>query len=216
MKTLLSLYDYSGQWAEPFAFGGWNVIQWDLKLEVDRVLTHGDIMEACTDYFYEHIFDNYGTVDAVIAAQPCTEFAVSGARWFKEKDEDGRTAKAIEMVYQTLAIIDLCMPDWWALENPISRIHNLVPELGSPRCYFQPYEFGDPYTKRTALYGNFNAKMIKRPVEPTEGNMVFKYAGNSEKGKEMRSMTPPGFAQAFYEANKDFIYSPPGDQLPLF
>lgn len=205
MKTLLSLFDYTGNWAAPFARAGWNVILWDIKHVSDMFSTHTDVNDACADYFYEHIFDNYGTVDAIIASVPCTDFAVSGARWFKEKDDNGDTAKSIELVWQTLRIIDLCMPDFWAIENPISRIHKLVPEIGRPQMYFNPCDFGDPYTKKTALYGDFNTDLIKTPVEPTEGSKMHRlYGGKSEKTKAARSATPQGFAQAFYQANKDY------------
>lgn len=207
MKTLLSLFDYTGNWAAPFALGGWNVILWDIKHVSNYFDTHSDINEASADYFYEHIFDNFGTVDAIIAALPCTDFAVSGARWFKEKDQNGSTAASIELAYQTLRIIDLCQPDWWAVEQPISRLHNLVPEMGSPRMYFDPCDFGDPYTKKTALYGNFNSNLRKTPVEPIEGSkMHLKYGGKSDRTKELRSVTPEGFAQAFYKANKNYVY----------
>lgn len=205
MKTLLSLYDYSGNWAYPFFCGGWNVIQWDVKHIADYYSTFSDIRDASADFFYEHIFDNYGTVDGILIAQPCTEFAVSGARWFAEKDADGRTEAAIELVKISLKIVDLCMPDFWALEQPITRLHKLVPEVGQPKMYFNPCDFGDPYTKKTTLFGDFNTELIKNPVDPTEGSKMHKkYGGKSDRTKELRSITPPGFAKAFYEANKNY------------
>ena len=146
MKTLLSLFDYTGNWSRPFFEAGWNVILWDIKHNPDYFATFKDIHEASADFFYEHIFDNYGTVDGILAAVPCTDFAVSGARWFAKKDTNGDTAKSVEIVWQTLRIIDLCQPDFWVIENPISRIHTLVPEVGKPKMYFNPCDFGHPYT----------------------------------------------------------------------
>lgn len=205
MKTLLSLFDYSGNWAKPFADAGWNVILWDIKHTCNNFDRFKAIEDACAEYFYENIFDNYGTVDGVLAAVPCTDFAVSGARWFKEKDANGSTAKSIDLVWQTIRIIDLCMPDFWVIENPISRIHNLVPEIGKPKMYFNPCDFGEPYTKKTALYGDFNTSLKKNKVEPTQGSKMHRlYGGKSERTKELRSVTPVGFAIAFYEANKDW------------
>ena len=129
----------------------------------------------------------------------------SGARWFKEKDKRGDTLKSIELVWQTLRIIDLCDPDFWTIEQPISRLHNLVPEVGKPKMYFNPCDFGDPYTKKTALYGEFNTKLKTNRVEPVEGSKMYKkYGGKSEKTKELRSITPLGFAKAFFEANKNW------------
>lgn len=214
MKTLLSLFDHSGNWAEPFAKGGWNVIQWDIKHTCDFLSTHSDINDASADYFYEHIFDNFGTVDGILAAVPCTDFAVSGARWFAEKDANGSTEASVELVWQTLRIIDLCQPDFWVVENPISRIHKLVPELGRPLYYFNPCDFGEPYTKKTALYGKFNANLKRTPVTPTEGSKMWRqYGGKSQRTKELRSVTPKGFAKAFYEANKDYKHQ---EEMELF
>ncbi len=200
--TLLSLYDYTGNWAAPFADAGWNVVLWDIKHDADLFWLHGDIMAANADYMYEYIFDNFGTVDGILAAVPCTDFALSGARWWKSKDEAGVTAESIEMVYQTLRIIDLCDPNFWVIENPVGRIHQLVPELGPPSMYFNPCDYGDPYTKRTALYGEFNTNLKRFPVAPTEGSKMHKlYGGKSDRTKEARSETPMGFAKAFFEAN---------------
>lgn len=214
MKTLLSLFDYTGNWARPFAEAGWNVIQWDIKHESDGFGLHKDIMDASGEYMYEYIFDNFGTVDGVLAAVPCTEFAVSGARWFAEKDKDGRTEAAVELVWQALRIIDICQPNFWVIENPISRIHNLVPEIGKPRMYFNPCDYGDPYTKKTALYGNFNTDLQYNRVEPTEGSKMHRlYGGKSERTKEKRSETPMGFAYAFCEANKDFVYDESEEEI---
>lgn len=216
MKTLLSLFDYTGNWALPFFEGGWNVILWDIKHDPDFCTTFRDINDANTDFFYEFVFDNWGTVDGILAAVPCTDFAVSGARWFKEKDARGDTEKSIEIVYQTLRIIDLCQPNFWVIENPISRIHNLVPEIGKPKMYFNPCDFGDPYTKKTALYGEFNTNLKRIPVKPTEGSKMHKkYGGKSERTKEMRSQTPMGFAYVFYEANKNYKHQD-SNQLTIF
>jgi len=203
MKTLLSLFDYTGNWALPFAKGGWNVIMIDKKHSPNYFDIHKDIMNISADYFYEYIFDNFDTIDGILAAVPCTDFAVSGARWFVDKDKSGQTQKSIELVYQTLKIIDLCMPDFWVIENPISRIHNLIPEIGKPKMYFNPCDYGDPYTKKTALYGNFNTNLKLNPVLPLYGSkMHTMYGGKSERTKELRSETPMGFANAFYNANK--------------
>lgn len=51
--------------------------------------------------------------------------------------------------------------------------------------------------------GWFNTDLKKTPVDPTEGSKMHRlYGGKSERTKMMRSITPMGFANAFYEANK--------------
>lgn len=199
--VILSLFDYTGNWAAPYAEAGHDVILWDIKHDPDMFSRFCDINEANTDFFYEHIFDNYGTVDGILAAVPCTDFAGSGARWWADKDKQGSTDLSLQLVYQTLRIIDLCQPYFWEIENPVGRINKLVPELGKP-WYFQPFWYGHPYTKKTGLWGNFNKPKPTNIVAPTEGSMMWKkYGGKSARTKEMRSETPIGFAYAFYEAN---------------
>jgi hypothetical protein len=194
MKTVLSLFDHSGGWSKPYRDNGYNVIQVDIK--------HG------TDILLYDYSDLCGRDVVVLAAPPCTDFAVSGARWFKAKDEDGRTEESLRLVDKTLEIIGAINPRWWALENPVGRIHKLRPALGKPPLIFQPYDYGDPYRKRTCIWGNFNPELPKNPVVP-EGVRVgqpdewySKVGGKSEKTKEYRSRTPTGFANAFYEVNK--------------
>lgn len=204
MKTLLSLFDYTGNWAWPYHESEeWNVILWDIKHTCDFYRAFSDIEDACTEFFYENIFDNYGTVDGILAAVPCTDFAVSGARWWKAKDASGSTEASLELLYQTQRIIDLCEPEFWAIENPVGRINTLDPWMKQygPR-YFQPYWYGDPYTKKTGLWGEFNFPEPTNVVEPVEGSKMWKrYGGKSERTKSARSETPMGFAYAFYEAN---------------
>lgn len=64
------------------------------------------------------------------------------------------------------------------------------------------------YTKKTGLWGEFNTNLVKMPVEPVKGcaagSPLMRYGGTSEATKAARSNTPEGFAQAFYEANKDY------------
>jgi hypothetical protein len=184
-KIILSLFDFSGRWSDPYRNAGYTVHQIDIK--------HGkDILEY--DYSIPEVY-------GILAAPPCTDFALSGSRFFKQKDSDGRTAKSVELVYKMIEIIEYHNPHFWVVENPMSRIHKLVPELGNIKYKFHPYHHGDPYQKMTWLYGKFN-EPERNEVEPTEGRIIYKVGGKQgEKGKEFRSMTPPGFAQAFFQAN---------------
>ena len=68
---------------------------------------------------------------------------------------------------------------------------------------FNPCDYGDAYKKRTLLWGNFNTNLKKNPVEPVIPSPLHqKLGGKSAKTKELRSITPPGFARAFFEANR--------------
>ncbi len=131
----------------------------------------------------------------ILAAPPCTVFALSGNRWPRSADD---YAANLAVVDACIRIAFACKPQWWALENPVGTLVNW---LGKPKMYFNPCDYGDPYTKRTCLWGDFTEPK-RAPVEPTEGSKLWaKYGGKSARTKLMRSMTPEGFARAFFEAN---------------
>lgn len=176
-KVILDLCGGTGAWSEPYKDAGYDVK--NITLPDYNVKT------------YIPPTNVYG----ILAAPPCDHFAGSGARWWKEK---GQTA-----LLEGLAIVDACLriilisePIFWALENPVGRLRKFI---GRPRFIFQPCDFGDPYTKKTLLWGKFNIPK-KNIVKPTEGSKMQYVIG--PKQKEIRSITPQGFAMAFFEANK--------------
>ena len=60
------------------------------------------------------------------------------------------------------------------------------------------------YTKRTGLWGEFNIphKLSLPPVQFCEqGSWLQLLGGKSERTKQLRSTTPTGFSQAFFEVN---------------
>lgn len=193
-RLILSLFDTTGEWSRPYREAGYPVAHIDIQ-NVDPCNVH----DICFDWFEDNGLWN---VWGVLAAVPCTDFAVSGARWFEEKDADGRTAASVELAEQTLRIIEFIKPAWWAIENPVGRLPRLVPALREfGPWYFQPCDFGDPYTKKTGLWGEFNRNLRKTPVEPTEGSKMHRMPPGPERAY-LRSVTPAGFSKAFFEANR--------------
>jgi site-specific DNA-cytosine methylase len=81
--------------------------------------------------------------DLMIAHPPCTHLAVSGARWFKDKQKE--QAAALQFV-QTL--LDAPIPHI-ALENPISIISS---RIRKPDQIIQPFMFGHTERKPTCLW----------------------------------------------------------------
>ena len=208
-KVVLSLFDLTGAWSEPWVEAGYQVYRfdiqdkWTMKDETTgEEVNLGDINQFSVKYFQDLFGDFEGNdVYAILAACPCTDFASSGARHFKAKDANGKTMDSINLVKKTLAVIDYWKPSIWAIENPVGRIEKLG---GLPpwRMSFDPYMFGDPYTKKTLLWGRFNADLPTAPVEPTEGSKMHRqYGGKSLATKNARSVTPEGFAYAFFQAN---------------
>lgn len=197
-KAILSLFDLTGNWSRPYRERGYEVVQIDLQSGTD-IMTWNFKTYPRT-YF-----------NGILAAVPCTDFSLSGARWFKEKDVNGQTYESMALVYKTLAIVQWFMPglSWWAVENPMSRIHKLCPDLEHIRMSFDPYEFAgyDPvprnsqYQKRTWLWGKFK-EPSKRPLENIDGDKLHRTCGGrSNRTKNIRSATPLGFACAFADAN---------------
>lgn len=170
-------------------------------------LKHGfDIANLNAEWFYENVFEVVGTVDGILAAPPCTHFTSSGAQYWKRKDQTGQTAQMINLVMQVLRCVDLCQPDWWVLENPVGRLNSLVPKLSvyGPQ-YFNPFDYGDPWVKKTGLWGKFNFPLPLftgiSSTTPDKESWIMKLGGDRPKTKELRSITPPGFAQAFFLSN---------------
>ena len=218
-KIVVSLCDYSGNWPRPFNELGYTVIHFDLKHGDDVLDTRATL--ANVYWLVDEIEATTGhkaLVAGVLMACPCTDFAGSGARWWKGKDAAGTTDKSVAIVRACLAIRDALKPRWWALENPAGRLHRLVPEIGRAAWYFNPCEYAgytaecwgedaaqqDCYTKRTGIWTNLPKPFMnpREPVMYTRGGkrgswMWAKLGGKSERTKELRSMTPMGFAMAF-------------------
>lgn len=165
-----------------------------------------------------------GKWDMIIAFPPCTHLAVSGARWFKNKRDDGRQKDGIEFFCKFLKAD--C--DKIAIENPNgiicgNYIKKWFPDLCqkynlpiSPTQRIQPYEYGEPYTKTTCLWlKNLSVlqptKILKKPVEGWENAYMNKdgYRGfetrdnngkwlryNDPLTSRIRSKTFPGIAKA--------------------
>ena len=180
MLTVLSLYDYTGTWSQPYRDAGYDVRQVDIKHGEDVVL----------------IEDLGHPVRGILAAPPCTHLASSGARWWADKGVDA-LKESLATVDAIFRLVWVHRPQWWAIENPVGR---LTRYLGAPKLRFDPCDYGDPYTKRTCLWGEFTVPQTNR-VEPTEGSKMHVMPPSADRA-EKRSVTPPGFAQAFFEANR--------------
>lgn len=131
-------------------------------------------------------------VRGILAAPPCTVFANSGARW---KRTETQMLEGLSCVDACLRIVMVSKPEWWALENPVGTLKKY---LGSPTWMFHPYEYGDPYTKKTLLWGRFNPPM-KTVTYPKIKDYVRNVTRKNRSA--IRAITPPGFARAFFEAN---------------
>ena len=146
--------------------------------------------------------------EMIIAFPPCTDLAVSGARWFEEKRKDGRQQRSIDFFMQ-FAEADC---ERIAIENPIGIMSKLYRK---PDQIIQPFMFGDHARKATCLWlkglPKLNPTNIVDPGEVMGGYSVNASANfaRDENGKilrwndprtaKIRSKTYPGIARAMAE-----------------
>ena len=200
-KIILDLCGGTGAWGEPYKDAGYDVR--NVTLPCYDVRTYIPPLKV------------YG----VLAAPPCDEFSIA-----KDHKLPRDYGKGLEIVIACLSIIHKVEPVFWALENPSGK---LALFLGKSQYSFQPWFFGDGWTKRTLLWGKFNppVKQYTRweDVPKIEGlytrpgrrtpSIAFNHLSHKKFIKsldsfevksdtEFRAITPQGFARAFYEANE--------------
>ena len=89
-------------------------------------------------------------IHGIIANPVCTDFSV--AKWLHRHDQDHE--RGLLLVRECQRIIEEANPVWWVLENP--KTGKLKEYLGAPRYWYHPWQYGSPWTKATALWGEFN------------------------------------------------------------
>jgi site-specific DNA-cytosine methylase len=124
--------------------------------------------------------------DLMIAHPPCTHLAVSGARWFKDKQREQEEALAF-----VRELLDAPIPRI-ALENPVSIISS---RIRKPDQTIQPWQFGHGEVKRTCLW--LKNLPLLRPTQIVEGReaRVHRMPPGPDRWKE-RSRTFDGIAAA--------------------
>lgn len=127
--------------------------------------------------------------DLMVAHPPCTHLAVSGARWFKDKQRE--QAEALDFVR---LLLDAPIPRI-ALENPVSIISS---RIRKPDQIIQPWQYGHGETKRTCLW--LKGLEPLKPTNVVDGreNRIHRMAPGPNRWKE-RSKTYQGIAEAMAE-----------------
>lgn len=138
------------------------------------------------DDVLEHLNDGW---DLMIAFPPCTHLAVSGARWFKNKQQEQNVALYFVFYLLTAPIAHLC------IENPIGIIST---RWCKPDQIIQPWQFGHGETKATCLWLK-NLPLLK-PTNIVEGRLarVHREPPSPDRWKN-RSRTYQGIADAMAE-----------------
>lgn len=127
--------------------------------------------------------------DLMIAHPPCTHLAVSGARWFKEKQDEQK--EALDFVR---ALLDAPIGKI-ALENPVSIISS---RIRKPDQIIQPWQFGHGETKATCLWLKDLPKLVPTNIVSGREARIHRMAPSPDRWKE-RSKTFTGVAEAMAE-----------------
>lgn len=162
-------------------------------------------------------------VYGVFANPPCTNF--SSVRTSAKIPRD--IEEGLRLVKECQRIIKEANPTFWVIENPATGL--LKKYLGEPDFVYQPWEFGSPWSKKTALWGKFNKpekiylkwedvpnKIPELYIRGTRNkpNMVylhksayklipeFQHLPKPESDMEFRSLCSQKFAQEFYKINQ--------------
>jgi hypothetical protein len=92
-------------------------------------------------------YSPYRPIHGIIANPVCTDFSrLHSFNQYKRMPD-------LTMLRHCQRIIDEASPAWWVIENPASG--TMKDYLGKPMAIYQPWEYGSPWTKKTALWGCF-------------------------------------------------------------
>jgi hypothetical protein len=197
----ISLFDYSAEMMRPWADAGL------LCYCVDTQHPTGEAREGNIIRVGEDIRDwlpPRERIAFVAAFPPCTDLAVSGARWFQGKGL-GALRDAIDLFHRAARICEWSGAPY-LIENPVSTISTYwrKPDYNFDPCDYAGYA-DDPaaeaYTKRTCLWTGGGFVMPEpQAVVPILGSMMHRLPPSDERAN-IRSKTPQGFARAVFHAN---------------
>ena len=126
--------------------------------------------------------------DMIIAFPPCTDLAVSGARWFAEKKADGRQQKSIEFFMKFVN----ANCEHIAIENPVGIMSTIYRK---PDQIIQPWQFGHGETKSTCLWLKGLPLLRPTKIVKERNHNIWLMPPGPERAK-LRSKTFPGIAHA--------------------
>lgn len=135
--------------------------------------------------------------DLIIAHPYCTDTAVSGARWFKEKIRNGKQGEAISFF---MAFVGAPC-EHIAIEHPISIMSSVYRK---PDQIIQPWQFGHGETKATCLWLKNLPKLKPTNIVSGREGRIWKMPPGKDRAK-MRSRTYMGIASAMAEQWGDYL-----------
>ncbi|WP_436402939.1 hypothetical protein [Stenotrophomonas sp. 6O] len=188
MRALVAC-EYSGRVRDALRSRGVEAMSCDL-LPTERPGPHyqGDVRDVLGDGW-----------DLLIAHPPCTHLAVSGARWFKDKQKE--QAEALDFVR---LLLNAPVPRI-ALEQPISIVASRIAPTSQ---VIHPWQFGHGERKTTCLWLINLPHLVPTNIVEGREERVHRMAPGPDRWKE-RSRTFQGIADAMADQWSNV------DQLPL-
>lgn len=201
-KIILHLCADTGSDSKPYKDAGYEVINVGSNIGVEN-------------------FNPPKNVYGVIANPVCTELSTARSNGKARNPEEG-----MRLVKECQRIISQCNPVFWVIENPAKGV--LKNYLGTPTYEYEPWWYGSPWTKKTALWGKFNIPdrkyfhwedvpkldgLYQRPgrgkpslafMHKSHYHKMPEFQGLPEPTSDMefRSLCSQKFAQSFFEVNK--------------
>lgn len=206
--TILCLCDLTGIMAAPWVEHGYRAVlvdpQHGFSREEGSVVKLALTVWEAMPYIGDLVRGN--RVAFVAAFPPCTDMAVSGARWFdrKRRADPLFQAKAVDVAEQCRIVGELSGAPYF-VENPVSVLSGV---FGHPDYTFQPFQFtrwcaADNYRKRTCLWvGNGFVMPPPRPdMSLGDPDDRIHICPPGKDRANFRSRTPLGFARAVFDSN---------------
>lgn len=205
------LCDVTGIAAQPWIENGYDAVLIDPQhpkgVTVNGPITRiGHVIDHPVTWKCLSALIRQGRVSFVAGFPPCTDLAVSGARWFEHKGKKDWAFqfKAMHVVWQCQVIAELAGCPWM-VENPVSVIASLWRKCDhsfSP-CDYTAWCPDDNYNKKTMLWvgGGFEMPPFCRDMTLGPPDDRIHRAAPSEERANFRSATPRGFARAVFHYN---------------
>lgn len=139
--------------------------------------------------------------DLIIAFPPCIHLCSSGAKWFAQKQADGRQQEGIDFFMRFVTYAGQNGRKV-AIENPVGIMSSI---FRKPDQIIQPWQFGDPFTKTTCLWLFNLPKLVPTNIVDKGKMQILKngkklpewYSNASHKDRaRIRAKTFPGIARA--------------------
>tara|TARA_R100001443_G_C3320851_1_gene169993 strand:- start:254 stop:937 length:684 start_codon:yes stop_codon:yes gene_type:complete len=223
-KIIISCFDVTTEMVKIWAENGYLCYCVDIQHELGEN-REGNIIKVGADM--NSWMPPRGNVVFASFFPPCTDVAVSGARWFKDKGL-GAVINALKLFKISIDIAEyLGCP--YMIENPVSTVSTY---WRKPDYKFDPYEYGgylpeddvhplypniitprDAYSKKTCLWVGNGFQMPKKKEVELKKNYLpngkymsevsqLSFGLKPELRANVRSATPRGFAKAVFEYNE--------------